>query len=31
LPRCHTVGGKWFWAYYQRADKELPKIPGDPD
>jgi hypothetical protein len=22
---------KWFWAYYQLADKMLPKIPGDPD
>jgi hypothetical protein len=21
----------WFWAHYQRADKALPKIPGDTD
>jgi hypothetical protein len=21
----------WFWTYYQRADKALPKIPGDSD
>lgn len=21
----------WFWTYYQRADKVLPKIPGDTD